>query len=801
MIIALKEIKSNEDTICLEIFINKKGLGKVDIVNPLENVYSKSFEWYFDKYKYQPYEVRSKINIIKESLKNYGEFLFKKLFYEIAQKEALNLIRSSNKLNIEVEGNSNWFQGLYWELLKDPESDSFLCLENRSIIRINDNKKTSNPLLKVSQGLNVLIISSRPSRNDIDYRIIQKPLVEAIDYSKLNVTIEILRPPTFIALKTKLEEKPIGYYSIIHFDVHGVIKNYNSIRQLSLTKNYDISYVEPFSGLEAFLLFNSEQNLGPTPIVSSLIADLFNKHETPLCVLNACNSGKQIYDSEDETSLGFALVKSGIQSVIGMRHTLTIKGAEIFIFELYSYLLNGYSIRESVDYARVKLYESKWRDASLGYEIQLEDWCLPTLFQDKLVVSIEESKTLKLTQHNVERFHNKITGVLLEKIFVGRDKEIMELEKMLGFTNLVLVYGTLGCGKTKLFEHLADWWERTSFFKNILIINIKKIIDTSLEEKEVALFWKTINKLIKESNRGGVNELIILDQIEYYTLFFNNSAIHYLKVNLERLIKQGFKVIMSSQFLDNRILINKEEDLTYELEGLNSKDSILLIKTITNAQAGSFLYLKDYFEVKQIIKASAGLPIILRNVSTTFVEKTGNSITENKKLLLNKKLFEETVKKNFRKTARKLEFPEIHNFLQENKINNNELFWKIQNCLNLAKIHTEDILFLTPFQGKFIVNILFRDKYYSLFEIDSKNSQENSLTKKLEKLKQQGLIKIEELDAENLVVEINPLLPYICKFYLIENNPELIQRIYSRFSNYYDEYALNCHKYYIATKK
>jgi hypothetical protein len=74
-----------------------------------------------------------------------------------------------------------------------------------------------------SPTINLLMVTARPSRNDVGYRTISRPLIEALENSQLRVKVDLLRPATFEALTKHLEEGGAGYYHIIHFDAHGAL--------------------------------------------------------------------------------------------------------------------------------------------------------------------------------------------------------------------------------------------------------------------------------------------------------------------------------------------------------------------------------------------------------------------------------------------------------------------------------------------------------------------------------------------------------------------------------------------------
>ncbi|MEI2580311.1 hypothetical protein [Scytonema sp. PRP1] len=82
-----------------------------------------------------------------------------------------------------------------------------------------------------SPVINLLVVTARPNEEqDVGYRTISRPLIEAIENSQLAVNVELLRPGTYEALARHLEEKGAGFYHIIHFDAHGALMKYQEIQ-------------------------------------------------------------------------------------------------------------------------------------------------------------------------------------------------------------------------------------------------------------------------------------------------------------------------------------------------------------------------------------------------------------------------------------------------------------------------------------------------------------------------------------------------------------------------------------------
>ena len=97
--------------------------------------------------------------------------------------------------------------------------------------------------------------------------------------------------------------------------------------------------IQPYEGVKAFLSFESEQEDNKSDLVeASELATLLLKHRVPITILNACQSGKQI--GESETSLGSQLMQAGVQLVLAMGYSVTVSAAELLMRTLYQKLFD-----------------------------------------------------------------------------------------------------------------------------------------------------------------------------------------------------------------------------------------------------------------------------------------------------------------------------------------------------------------------------------------------------------------------------------------------------------------------------
>jgi tetratricopeptide (TPR) repeat protein len=193
--------------------------------------------------------------------------------------------------------------------------------------------------------------------------------------------------------------------------------------------------------------------------------------QIPLCILNACQSAKQLRGTAEspaqETSLGAKLLEAGMQAIVAMAYSVTVDAARVMMTALYRSLFGGASVMEAIRCGRRELLNQKTRTSAwFGKKIDLEDWLLPVVYAngrvDLKLRSLEPSEKARLMRDRARRyrFQEPTYG------FIGRDTDILEIERRLlkpqeQNDNALLLQGMGGTGKTTLLNHLRDWWQRT----------------------------------------------------------------------------------------------------------------------------------------------------------------------------------------------------------------------------------------------------------------------------------------------------------------------------------------------------
>ena len=460
----------------------------VTIRNPFSDAQERLLEWYFEEHLRFPFLDQTKATTAAQSIKEYGENLFQQIFatpaiYALYQHALQAGMQTSS---IEIVGSPD-FHRLHWEAMKDPQLDYPLA-PHTSILRRNVRPSPFSIVPRDSTTINVLLVTARPfGKNDVGYRTISRPLVQELRQSKLPINIDVLRPGTYQAfikhLRDATTQHGAGYYHIIHFDLHGAILTYEQLEQGFHTNSYQYApYGHPppqkYQGTTAFLFFEGEGEAKADPVQADTLATLLQEHQTPIAILNACQSGKEIGKQIDqrESSLGSILVQKGVQCVVAMGYSVTVTAAQVMMQTLYSQLFSTQDVSTAIRYAREELYNRKERRAYYNQQIDLEDWMLPIVYQNHVPrLTVKPFTTPEEATAFFQREANRYPAPATTYQFVGRDLDILRLEKLLlTHRNIALIRGMGGSGKTTLLHHLAYWWQTTGLVNQVFFFSYEQ---------------------------------------------------------------------------------------------------------------------------------------------------------------------------------------------------------------------------------------------------------------------------------------------------------------------------------------
>ncbi|PZU98418.1 MAG: Tfp pilus assembly protein PilF [Pseudanabaena sp.] len=476
-VITIREEQQVDDGFLANLRIDGRDYPNIMISDPFLKSEEDSLEWYFERWLRFPMLDTTRAADVAASIREYGTRLFDQIFADRkAYADYLRLRDNLGPLRFEIEGINPEFQALHWEALRDAELPYPLAVD---CVMVRKSTKPTAVMAEVkdSTTLNVLMVTARPSKNDVAYRVISRPLIEALGNSQLPVKIDLLRPATFEGLSRHLEEKGAGHYHMIHFDCHGALLTYEQCNvenkagadALTFKQRYGRTQIASYSGVKAFLVLEGNEDGEEDLVEATELADLLTGKRIPVCMLNACQSGKQLgtetglVDDYRETSLGSRLMAAGMQMVVAMGYSVTVTAAKVMMAAVYEQIFNKKLLEDAVRLGRRELFNQKERSAYFNYEIPLEDWLLPVVYGTQQVNLNLREFTPQEEEAYFESLGRAFQFVQPEYEFVGRDLDILRIEKALARHNMLLLQGMGGTGKTTLLNFLREWWEKTHF--------------------------------------------------------------------------------------------------------------------------------------------------------------------------------------------------------------------------------------------------------------------------------------------------------------------------------------------------
>ena len=429
--------------------------------------------WYFEQHLRFPFLDLDKERLAVVELARYGRDLFGQVLggeashdYRALREQAFDGCR------LEVTGSAAFHQ-LHWEALCDPKIDMPLAVRLPVTRRVG-RLESRFQLPPERSTLNILVVTARPfGKGDVGYRTISRPLLDAVRRSRLPVTIDLVRPGTWEALRGHLQrvtqEHASGWYQVIHFDLHGGFNEFAELDQLRRQGRllFQAAAAEPFAGSRPFLFFETAQEGKAAPVAAAAVASLLEEHRIPVAILNACQSAMQ---TGSEASLALQLVQAGVPAAVGMAYSVTVSAAVQAMPVLYERLTQGADPVAALHAARRSLYDNRGRQAYFDQQLDLEDWVLPVAFRQRAL----QLRLAPMDEAEQGRFYQRQADIGEEPSpeygFVGRDLDIQAIERRLLTSpgaNQVLVQGLAGAGKTTLLRHLAWWWQRTGLVDKV----------------------------------------------------------------------------------------------------------------------------------------------------------------------------------------------------------------------------------------------------------------------------------------------------------------------------------------------
>lgn len=269
---------------------------------------------------------------------------------------------------------------------------------------------------------------------------------------------------------------------------------------------------------------------------------------------------------------------------IGMRYEILDSAAEIFTKAIYRQLLkHGQELWTATSIARLALRINPQRQTKFLTGVSIQDYITPALFY-RSDLKIDHPRDY---ESEVSEVDAKMTNVNL----FGRESDILAIETKLANSNVLLLNGSPGAGKTFLTQHLCRWWKATGFIKDFVTIDCTKMGNLNIIKVQAAI----AHGFGLASNEPPIDVLsylnlhrclIVIDHLDAAQLG-DESEPREEQISLRRFIrkiKQSFVVIVSRC---DENWIKAAAKVTYYLTHLDMKSSLqLAMKQVADSTSG-----------------------------------------------------------------------------------------------------------------------------------------------------------------------------------------------------------------------
>lgn len=435
---------------------NPRPAPSLTFTHPFDEQALVDLRWYLEEYLRFPYGLAAdNAEKIEQKLQTWGEQLFELVFRSSEQARQFFQAATYEGLNqceLVITSDSSEVLNLPWELLYSPNDRQFLAPSLAGMSRSLSDYAVRAQMSDLPQDkLNILLVIARPyGEKDIALKTIARPLLESTAHIRKKVNIKVLRPPSFEQFERELNAHP-GFYHIVHFDGHGDF-DANSV---------GFQHTLGAAG-QGVLVFEADDG-SPQIITAAQIAQNLADCRVPIFVLNACKSAQE--GEEKFSSVATRLVSLGAKGVVAMAYSVYAEAAKHFMGRLYGELAAGATVDSAVAAGRREVLNKRLRPSPKG-DKPLQDWLVPVLYQQESYTPFTPSTTdtdvLDIDDF-LEPTVSNLVGFPQEGRygFIGRDYDILRLERAFRQNNIVLLQGMGGVGKTELACGFARWLEET----------------------------------------------------------------------------------------------------------------------------------------------------------------------------------------------------------------------------------------------------------------------------------------------------------------------------------------------------
>jgi len=481
-------------------------------------------QWYLTQFSIWPSDKHlKKAKDIEKQLMAWGSNLFKHVFptmcddilnswYQSKAKQYLFSVHLDDSIFEDHSGHVlNLVLSQPWHLMYDGYEYIFSFKTRPVRVRYLYPSSSESDIRVNEQPVRVLLISPRPEDDhkltDTDHRFLAKPLLQATNALGNNISVHILKPPTFLELEQTLDAareagKP---FHVVHFDGHW--------------DDHPESRVAGFCFEDPELLPDTQKRK-VSFIDAHQLAKCMQSFEIPFVFLGTCQ-----HPLNNFSHIVTEMLYKEVSSVIVLPYKLMPETTTQFFKYFYQSLIQGDRVTQAMLAAQMAIKSRPIiKEVFHGRPVYIQDWFVPTLFQ----------------RHDPRLFH-QIDSAVFEsgeeeallnvsdppaKTFVNRSQEFLYIERLLENDRWAVIQANSGEGKTALALEIARWLMKTSSTEQVLYVKliysstvssiIRKIGDqiltnTAIENVEWKDYLDTV--LTKICSKQTI---LVVDNAEYF---------------------------------------------------------------------------------------------------------------------------------------------------------------------------------------------------------------------------------------------------------------------------------------------
>lgn len=197
------------------------------------------------------------------------------------------------------------------------------------------------------------------------------------------------------------------------------------------------------------------------------VGDVLAKNGVKYAILNACRSAAAAGSAD--SNIATALLNRGLLAVVAMSYKIASSAVDQMVRTVYKgLLLDGLSLPAALRDARAAMLQHPAKQTRYGVAVDVLDYLVPRCFQQ---FGVESQALVKRAASSVPPLEPSTSNQAEDVI--GRETDILLLESaLLMQSNVGILWGEPGIGKTALMRSVSEWWSKTFLVQNQRLIRI-----------------------------------------------------------------------------------------------------------------------------------------------------------------------------------------------------------------------------------------------------------------------------------------------------------------------------------------